>query len=270
MRRTIAAAVVGGCSVQASVPPPIVEVMVVGTYHFGSPALDVFNSKIDDVLTPQRQLELEALGTALAEFGPTKIMVERVAKTADLIDPCYGAFTPADMADSRDERVQIGYRVARRLGHGTVYAIDEHHYWPFDKVVAWAEATGAQARLDALMARGAAAAKRTEELQKRTVPAALAEMNRAEAIESDHGFYYEALGFGDSEQQPGVDLNAMWYRRNAKIFVKLQQAAVAGDRVLVIYGGGHNYWLRHFARMTPGYRRVEPVPYLEKAAAALR
>lgn len=270
MRRTIAVAAVGGLSVQASVQAPIVEVMVVGTYHFGSPGLDVFNSKIDDVLTPQRQLELEALATALAEFDPTKIMLERVAKTPDLIDPRYGAFTPADLAESRDERVQIGYRAARRLGHGTVYAIDEQHYFPFDKLVAWAQATGAQARLDALMAKGAAAAKRIEELQNRTVPAALAEMNRAETIESDHGFYYEALGFGDTEQQPGVDLNAMWYLRNAKIFAKLQQAAVAGDRVLVIYGAGHNYWLGHFARMTPGYRSVEPVPYLEKAAATLR
>ena len=120
------------------------------------------------------------------------------------------------------------------------------------------------------MATGAAAAKRVEELQDRTMPAALAEMNRAETIESDHGFYCEALSFGDTEQQPGADLNAMWYLRNAKIFAKLQQAAVLGDRVLVIYGAGHSYWLGHFARMTPGYRSVNPVPYLEKAAAALR
>ncbi len=267
----IAAAAVGGLSVQAlTQAPDNVEVMVVGTYHFGSPGLDIFNSKIDDVLKPQRQLELEVLATALAEFSPTKIMLERVAETPALIDPCYAAFTPGDMAESRDERVQIGYRVARQLGHRTVYAIDEQHYFPFDKLVAWAQATGAQARLDALMAKGAARAKRIEELQSRTVPAALAEMNRSETIDSDHGFYYEALGFADVEQQPGADLNAMWYLRNAKIFAKLQQVAVAGDRVLVIYGAGHTYWLGHFARMTPGYRSVEPVPYLEKAAAALR
>ena len=267
----IAAATVAGLCVQASAQVrENVEVTVVGTYHFGSPGLDVFNPEIDDVLKPQRQLELEALATALAEFDPTKIMLERVAKTPDVIDPCYAAFTPTDLAESRDERVQIGYRVARRLGHGTVYAIDEQHYFPFDKLVAWAKATGAQARLDALMAKGAAGAKRTEELQNQTAPAALAEMNRPEAIESDHSFYYEALGFGDTEQQPGADLNAMWYLRNAKIFAKLQRLAKAGDRVLVIYGAGHNYWLGHFARMVPGYRRVDPVLYLEKAAAALR
>ena len=271
MRWTIAAAAVGGLSVQAPAQTPDhVEVMVVGTYHFGGPGLDVFNSKIDDVLKPQRQLELEALATALAEFGPTKIMLERVAETPDLIDPRYAAFTPGDMAERRDERVQIGYRVARRLGHRTVYAIDERHDWPFGKLIAWAKATGAQARLDALMAKGAASAKHTEELQNRTIPAALAEMNRTETIDSDHGWYYEALGFADAEQQPGADLNAMWYLRNAKIFAKLQLAAVPGDRVLVIYGAGHNYWLGHFARMTPGYRSVDPVPYLQKAANALR
>ena len=234
MRRTIAAAAVGGLSVQTSAQAPVIEVMVVGTYHFGSPGLDVFNPKIDDVLAPQRQLELEALATALAEFDPTKIMLERVAKTPDLIDARYGSFAPADLAESRDERVQIGYRVARRLGHGTVYAIDEQHYFPFDKLVAWAKATGAQARLDALMAKGAAGAKRIEELQNQTVPAALVGMNRTETIESGHGFYYEALGFGDSEHHPGVDLNAMWYLRNAKAHTESAQCCNRRKAALMV------------------------------------
>lgn len=78
--------------------------------------------------------------------------------------------------------------------------------------------------------------------------------------------YYSILGIGDSEQQPGAELNALWYMRNAKIFAKLMTVAEPGDRLLVVYGGGHNYWLRHFASETPGYRSVDPVPYLEEAS----
>jgi hypothetical protein len=63
----------------------------------------------------------------------------------------------------------------------------------------------------------------------------------------------------------GADLNAGWYLRNAKIFGKLMQVARPGDRVLVVYGGGHGYWLRHFAGTVPGYRNVDVRPYLEKA-----
>jgi hypothetical protein len=57
----------------------------------------------------------------------------------------------------------------------------------------------------------------------------------------------------------------MWYLRNAKIFGKLMTVTNPGDRVLVVYGSGHNYWLRHFATETPGFRNVDPRPFLHKA-----
>ena len=271
-----AAAMVGAMAQTSDQPAKPIEVMVVGTYHFNNPGRDLYNPKVDDVLQPERQRELEAVAVALAEFAPTRIMVERLAAAPSLADPRYPAFTRALLGEQRDERVQIAYRIAHRLRHPIVYAIDEQaaagepDYFPFGKLASWAETNGAKARLEALMANGAAAAKHIEQLQKRTIPAALAEINRAEAGTSDHAFYYEALAIGDTEQQPGADLNAMWYLRNAKIFAKLQTAARPGDRVLVVYGSGHNYWLRHFAQMTPGYRNVDPVPYLEKANAALR
>ncbi len=54
----------------------------------------------------------------------------------------------------------------------------------------------------------------------------------------------------------------MWYLRNAKMFGKLTNIAKPGDRVLVVVGSGHAYWLRHFAGSTPGFRTVDPVPFL--------
>jgi hypothetical protein len=59
-----------------------------------------------------------------------------------------------------------------------------------------------------------------------------------------------------------VDLNAAWYHRNAKIFAKLTQIARPGDRVLVVFGSGHAFWLRHLAQNTPGFTLVEPNGYL--------
>jgi hypothetical protein len=81
--------------------------------------------------------------------------------------------------------------------------------------------------------------------------------------------YYSLLRLGDGNEQPGADLNAMWYLRNAKIFAKLINVAKPGDRVLVVYGAGHGYWLRHFASTTPGYSSIDVRPYLEKAASKL-
>lgn len=268
------AAMLAGVPAAAQEPARPVEVMVLGTYHFDSPGLDLNNPEVDDVLKPQRQRELEALADSLSNFKPTKIMVERVSP--DLIDPKYPSFTSADLAKNRDERFQIAYRLARRLGHRIVYAIDEQpgpgepDYFPFGKLVEWAQQNRAEDRLDALVAGGAAVSAWIEQLQTSSIPHALAQINRPERTEQDQKYYYSALAMGDAEDQPGADLNAMWYLRNAKIFAKLQLAAAPGDRVLVIYGSGHNYWLRHFAGTVPGHRNVDPTPYLDKAAAALR
>lgn len=179
-----------------------VKVMVLGTWHFANPGLDLNNIESDDVLTPKRQAELAAVASALATFRPTRIMIERIAPAPDLADPLYASFDPGMLSAQRDERFQIGYRVARQLGLGRI------------------------------------------------------------------GGYYDLLAIGDTAQQPGDDLNAMWYLRNAKIFAKLVTVARPGDRVLVVYGSGHNYWLRHFARETPGFANVDPVPYLLRAGAA--
>lgn len=70
------------------------------------------------------------------------------------------------------------------------------------------------------------------------------------------------LGFGDALSQPGAELNAGWYERNAKIFAKLMMVAKPGDRIVIVYGAGHAYWLRHFIENTPGFQLVDPAPYL--------
>jgi hypothetical protein len=247
-----------------------IEVMVVGTYHFANPGLDLANVKADDVLKPQRQKELQAVIEALTRFRPTKIMIERQAKTADLVDPKFAGFTVNDLGRNRDERVQIAYRLALRLGHNKVYAIDEQpgegepDYFPFDKLAAWAAANGEKPRLDAELDHAKSIVAKIEEWQANgTISDVLVNLNRPEQTSDDQKFYYGVLNFGDTEQQPGADLNAYWYLRNAKIFGKLMTLARPGDRIVVVYGAGHNYWLRHFAASVPGYRNVDPTPYLK-------
>lgn len=277
MRRAmfLTGALVAAIAASASTAQPAtdVEVMVLGTYHMNNPGLDLANMKADDVLKPERQKELEALAAALAEFRPTKIVVERVVSDPHLVDPRYAEFSEAELGKNRDERVQIAYRLAKRIGLTTVYAIDEDpgegepDYFPFDKVVGWAKQNGAEPRLNAQLDKVKGEVARIERLQSEgSIAHVLADLNRAEQADQDQSWYYSVLTFGDTEKQPGADLNAMWYLRNAKIFAKLMTVAKPGDRVLIVYGAGHSYWLRHFAKTAPGYRNVDPTPYLQKAA----
>jgi len=271
-----AAAALAGQAIAAEPADPV-EVMVIGTYHFANPGLDLANVKADDVLKPGRQKELEALSTALAQFRPTRIVVERIAKTPELLDHRYAEFTPADLAKNRDERYQIAYRLAHRLGMKNVYAIDEDpdatepDYFPFGKVVEWAKANGKEANLNAELDNAKAIVGQIEKLQAEgSIAHVLINLNRPDRAAQDQGWYYKVLAYGDTDKQPGAELNAYWYMRNAKIFAKLMTVTQPGDRVLIVYGSGHNYWLRHFAGTTPGYLNVDPTPYLKRAEAAGR
>lgn len=249
---------------------PPVEVMVLGSYHFGSPAMDVNNIQVDSVLTPGKQAELDALARALLTFRPTKVMVEMESPATDLALPEYRSFTFDRLKTKANERDQIGYRVARMAGHAEVYGIDEQpaegepDYFPFDKLQESEAKFGQAGRIAAANAAFKPRLKAFEANQKtQSVAQLLTRMNDARQVRDERFFYYAVLDIGDTNTQSGADLNAMWYLRNAKIFAKLMHVAKPGDRVLVVYGAGHSYWLRHFAAETPGYRFVDPVPYLK-------
>jgi hypothetical protein len=80
-------------------------------------------------------------------------------------------------------------------------------------------------------------------------------------------FYYNLSKYDVAEDQPGAELQAYWFMRNAKIFSKIVDVTAPGDRVIVIYGAGHKYWLENLVDGTTGYIRVDPAPYLVRADA---
>lgn len=258
-------------------PAAPVQVMVLGSYHFDNPGRDVVNIKADDVRTLKRQRELAALAEAIAKFRPTRVMVERQRAGPDYEVKEYAAFAPAVLTKDPDETVQLGFRIAARAGLKSVQGIDEQpqgdepDYFPFDKVQAYAKSKGEDARLDAVFAPLKEAAKAAEaHMGTQTIPQLLVPYNDETSPMAGQQVSYGMLAFGDGDKQPGADLNAMWYLRNAKIFAKLMNVATPGDRVLVVYGAGHGYWLRHFAATVPGYVSVDVKPYLKRAVAAVR
>ncbi|MEO5719210.1 MAG: DUF5694 domain-containing protein [Chthoniobacterales bacterium] len=252
---------------QSPTPAPA-QVMILGTYHFGNPGLDLHNMKAENVLTPERQKELDDLAARLAKFQPTRIAIEAVSERPDYCSRKYTEFTPEKLTSNPEERVQITYRLAHRLGQKNIYGIDEASdtidYFPFEKVEASAKAHEQAALLAHLQEKVEKKVKAVETAQKSTpIRLLLAQMNEPTAVRADHDeFYYGLLALGNQKEQPGADLNAAWYLRNAKIFAKLTQIARPGDRILLVFGAGHSFWLRHFVENTPGYTVAEPNPYL--------
>lgn len=260
-------------SAPALAAPQPVTVMVLGTWHFDNPGLDVVKMRVDDVLAPRRQREIEALADALVRFRPTRVMVEAEVREPGFAWPRYVQFSPDMLARKRDERVQVGMRVAARMGLKTVEGIDETgeadqtDYFPLDKLNDWAKAHGRSGEIDANFGRIRTAMAAFEADQPRqSIARLLLRFNDPANILASNDSYSAMLPLGDEKAQPGAVLNAMWFMRNARIFSKLEQVARPGDRVLVIYGAGHGHWLRHLAATTPGYRLEDVRPYLERAA----
>lgn len=257
----------------APAPAPV-QVMVVGSFHMNNPGRDMHNMQIDPVTTPQKQAELAAVAEALAAFRPTAVAIERVAPDqTTMLDANWPAFRPEQLLTNADERVQIGYRLAARAGIDRVYGIDEKDregqptYFPMGPVMAWVQANGRMPEFQAVSATIQSSITELEVRQReRTIGQLLAEINAPDhpmvGPAGQEAIYYAMIGFGSGDNQAGAELNARWYARNAQIFARLVQVARPGDRIVVVYGSGHAYWLRHFVETTPGFELVEPTAWL--------
>lgn len=253
----------------AGTPAPV-QVMVLGTYHMGNPGLDLHNVQADDVLTSERQAQLAAVVEALAEFQPTVVAVERVTAPPSYVDQRYESFEPSTLGRERDERVQLGYRLARRAGLATVRGIDEQpttgepDYFPFERVQAGASRNGEDAALARLIEDSGRTVNDFARLQGgASVSELLIAANDLQRL-ADPSFYFALLALDAGEDQPGAELLGYWFMRNAKIAAKLADVVRPGDRVVVLYGAGHKYWLESILRGMPGFEVVDPLPYLRR------
>lgn len=221
------------------------EVLVLGVYHMANPGHDVFNVQADDVLSPRRQQEIAELAAVLKKFKPTKIAVEADCGQ-DVVPKRYAEYLAGTRPLSRNEVEQIGFRLAKEMGHTAIYPADADGDFPWPRLVHYAKATGQSAKLEAVIGEiGDMVKANNEYLKTHTVLQTLLYMNSDAKVAEDVGFYYLEARYGEPGDYAGPDLLAEWYRRNVRIFNNVTKlVATPEDRILVIFGAGHLGWLR--------------------------
>lgn len=241
-----------------------IEFVVLGTFHFDNPGRDMANVQVDNVLSAKRQGEIKQILDGLARFNPTKIAVEAQRRQPGTnLSERYPLYRIAKMEPSRNEVVQLGFGLAQRLGHQNVYAVDVDGDFPFEPVMAFAQKTGRDAKLTAAIAAIQGwTSEVTAQLKTKSLGYVLRQFNEPQTVATDNGFYLDLLRYGALDEQPGADLVSRWYERNFKICARIIQSVEPGDRVLVIYGSGHAYLLRHCLSGVPGWRMKEANDYL--------
>ena len=221
------------------------EILVLGTYHMANPGRDIHNIQVDDVMSAKRQAEMTQLIEVLKKFRPTKIALESNVSNGrvkrEYVDYLAGKYTL-----TRNEIDQIGYRLAKELGHKAVYAVDEDGDFPWQRVVNYAKANGVAARFDSINAGiGVRVKAQGDYIAAHTVLENLVYTNSDARAAKDMSMYFELARYGDPYDYAGPDLLAAWYQRNIRIYhniVKLIESP--NERILVIYGSGHLPWLR--------------------------
>ncbi len=248
-----------------------VEVMLLGTYHFANPGNDVIKQDIDDVLQPRRQAELETLVQRLAAWNPDRIVVEQPWSIFDSLQARYARFRAGALAASRNEVVQIGFRLAARLGHATVYPIDDDSFLDLNdslKAVEERRPRFKQSR-DSLTAILQAESRATNEwMRSTTISEHLWRLNSDEALHRGNstGMFGGYLASGEGSNFGGPQFLAKWYERNFNMAHNLTRILDPQvKRILVVVGSGHVPPLRNILDEAPQFCPVSALPLLQRA-----
>jgi hypothetical protein len=264
------------------------EVMLLGTSHLAQTPGNTSNAYATDpgdILGEQRQRELKTLTDRLAEWDPDRVAVEEPVSQQPVIDDAYTAYRDDTdtlktvsgwKKDRSNEIVQVGFRLADKLGHDSVVAVD--HRQSITALLTDEEKQQLPDSLRALLVDPDTVeyplpdiAKRIEEEQQRLNQGSLLDhyrrQNRAEVGSSmwDNDMHLYAAAFENSK--PGdytmVKLITAWTQRNLRIASNLWNVPETDDqRVLVVYGASHVPQLGQILTGTPMMSPVSPLPYL--------
>ena len=253
---------------------PQTEVLSLGTFHFEFYNLDIEKTAKEDqidVLDPKYQEEIEDIVSRLVGFKPTIIAIEAGTGSQAKYDSLYRAYLDGRHELRRDEREQIGFRVAKQAGLETLHCVNDwgRGYADIDELMNGSDTMARQKFIDYfyhspdshLIHHGEQVFKTKGILEQ------LRLSNDEENIKKDLGNYLISVFKYETEDNPqfGVDFTSgWWFNRNLRIFRNIQRInPTPEDRILVIFGSGHLNILNPLFDASPEFMLVPAKDYLE-------
>jgi hypothetical protein len=242
--------------------------VVLGTYHMGTPGNNVINGKVDDISTPERQKQIVELVEKLKKFKPTKIAVECDVEDDAKTQEFYDKYLSGKYELTKNETNQIGFRLAKDLDHKKVYCVD-WGIFPDDPLYNYEKYAAKDAELDKFLKDVYRKLKEksdaeSERLFKLSVADQFILINQPDRIEKDHQGYFDLMRIGRRAEYVGANYLSWWYGRNMKILTNIIRITDSpNDRILVVYGVGHAKLLNQFAKESDFYTVESPLKYLK-------
>jgi hypothetical protein len=261
--------------------PEQTRVMLLGSAHLDSP-------RVGDVLSEQRQREFESLTERLADWELDAVAVERSHRHQNHVDDLYDDYRTGDReydeqyaiesprmllddpeATCQSEVIQLGFRLADRLDHDRVHAVDymmdmgDHLDREVDDEWFQAQARGAHEDLPESLVPDLP--NHVDAWTESTVSDCLAALNRERHLRANDRAHFAAAFGGPADRYVGSELLTGWYERNLKTAENLRIVAEESDadRMVLVVGLGHVHILRQLLDNVPMLCPVSPLPLLE-------
>ncbi len=245
-----------GCHYKNQTPNSFVkndakEILLIGTFHFNNPGADVVKNDVFDVMTENGQQQLEQLTDKIVKFKPTKIFTEWEVADQEALNKLYQKYLNGTYFDDKSlsdfyrkgEIFQLAFRVAKKLNHKKVYAIDptekSFDYPLVMKAIEENKQNKLKAQLEKTMKEfGEQATKDAETLSLEEI---YLKTNTLEQNIANIEIYTELLiKAGSLQNSAGAEVVAQWYKRNLRMWANIQKQINEKDkRVMVLLGSGH-------------------------------
>lgn len=238
-------------------------IMILGTFHMGT-TLDMIEIEKDSMLSIQRQKEIEEVVGRLKDFEPTKIAVEVEKKKNGPINEEFTRYLKGDYQLQENEIDQIGYRLAKKMGHQEVYAVDWMEQGAcqreINEIVEWAKEHQPELYGELF--------EPLYQLELTTAGKSVNELllyyNQPDVVDQLHRSYVNMARIKDAEQYVGMDWLIWWYQRNLILFSNLSDLATTpDDRILFIVGGSHVRIVENFFKESGLFGTVSVQSYLQ-------
>lgn len=221
------------------------QVMLMGTFHFENPGLDVVKTDVIDVMSKTSQQYLQGLAERISAFKPQVVMLEFDPDETAAINQEYQQYLAGQLKLPVNEIYQIGFRVAKLSGVKKLVSLDERSVqWQGDALFSYMGehdqdmAQKVQAKIADLTA------QLNQDQQTLDLAALLGKSNAPVMDQLNKGFYLYTNAVGAGDGFAGADAAASWWHRNFRIYAKIQQQVHRHGRVFALAGQGHTAIIR--------------------------
>jgi len=236
------------------------QILLVGTFHYANPGLDVAQLNNFNIMSEKSQKELELMSDKIKKFGPDKIFVEwEFSKQADL-DKFYNKNTDSLFKASKNEITQLALRTAKKLNHKKLYGMNLYTSFPYDSLMMSME----KANQKDLLERNKATTQSFEKIHNEKIAkSSLQEMmlyyNKKQTENENLQWYLEiANRAGNPDDFTGPSLVSNWYKRNLYMYSLIQKLTETKDtKIMILVGAGHAALIREFITHDPTFELVE-------------